>query len=173
MFRNKPNNILGWGKTPELIYKNLCIYSYMFKLQSSSKHSFFDAIQLSRHFSTAQNSFLNLSILMSFSAFAVFLFHLFHISGTFPFENFFHPGKQKEVFRVRSGEYRIWGTGAMSFWVKNCWTLSGVWAGALINHPSWNEQMPWVFKNIYWSWIQPLTTTPASTLIQMGSRTLS
>ena len=35
--------------------------------------------------------------LMPFSASAVFLFHLFHIGKTFPFEDFFHPGKQKEI----------------------------------------------------------------------------
>ena len=36
--------------------------------------------------------------------------------------------------------------GATLFLIKNCWTLSAVWAGVLINHPSWEEQMPWVFK---------------------------
>ena len=45
---------------------------------------------------TAQNSFLNLSILMPFS-FCCFLFHLFHISKTFPLEDFFHPEKQKSL----------------------------------------------------------------------------
>ena len=34
------------------------------------------------------------------------------------------------------------GIGVMLFLVKN-WTLSGVWAGALVNHPSWNGQMHW------------------------------
>ena len=33
--------------------------------------------------------------------------------------------------------------GIMLFLVKNCWTLSVVWAGALINHPSWNGQISW------------------------------
>ena len=41
--------------------------------------------------------FLNSLILMPFSASAVFLFCLFLIGKMFPFENFFHPGKQKKV----------------------------------------------------------------------------
>ena len=32
------------------IYKKVCIYSYLFKLQSLSKYSPFDAIHLWRHF---------------------------------------------------------------------------------------------------------------------------
>ena len=35
----------------------MCVYSYMFKLQSPSKYSSFDAIHLSRLFFMAQNSF--------------------------------------------------------------------------------------------------------------------
>ena len=46
-------------------------------------------------FSVAQE-FSNLLILMPFSASAVVLFRLYHISKTFPFEGFFHPGKQKQ-----------------------------------------------------------------------------
>ena len=45
-----------FGETPkilEFMYKKLCIYSYMLKLQSPSKYSPFDAMHLSRHF-TAQ-----------------------------------------------------------------------------------------------------------------------
>ena len=30
--------------------------------------------------------------------------------------------------------------------VKNCWTLSALWAGALVNHSSRNGQMHWDFK---------------------------
>ena len=48
--REDPQNL-------ESICKKLCIYSYMFKPQSPSKYSPFDAIHLSRCFSTAQNSF--------------------------------------------------------------------------------------------------------------------
>ena len=34
----------------EFIYKKLCMYSYMFKLESPSKYSPFDAIHLLKHF---------------------------------------------------------------------------------------------------------------------------
>ena len=46
-----------------------------------------------------------------------------------------------------------------------------VWAGALLNHPSWNGQTRWksLPKKILWSLTQPLTTMPAGALIQMGS----
>ena len=61
------------GGTPktEFIYKNLCIYAYMFKLQSPSKDSPFRAIDLSRLFPSAQNSywtcrFWRLLVLLSF-----------------------------------------------------------------------------------------------------------
>ena len=47
----------GDPKKLEFIYKKLCIYFYMFKLQSPSNYSPFDAIHLSRLFSTAQSSF--------------------------------------------------------------------------------------------------------------------
>ena len=40
----------GDPKNMEFIYKTLCIYSYMFKLQSPSKYSAFDVKQLLGHF---------------------------------------------------------------------------------------------------------------------------
>ena len=86
----------------EFTYKN-CIYSYTFKLQSPSKYSPFDAIHLSRHFFPCSKEFLNTSILMLFSASAVFLFHLFYISKMFPFEDFSSRGA-KNSLRVRSGD---------------------------------------------------------------------
>ena len=64
----------------------------MFKVQSPSKYS---PIYLLRHFLYCSKQFLNSSILKPYGASAVFLFHLFHISKTFPFEKFFHLGKQK------------------------------------------------------------------------------
>ena len=85
----------GYPQNPELIYKNFCVYSHMFKLQSSPKYSPFDAIHVWDVFSHCSKQFLNSSILMSFSAFTVFffLFHLFHIDKTFLLEEFFHLGK--------------------------------------------------------------------------------
>ena len=72
---------------------------------------------------------------------------------------------------MRSGDREGEGTEVMLFWVKNCWTLSTVWTDTLINHPSWNGQMHWkgLQNKFHWSWMQPLTTRPAGTLIQMGS----
>ena len=62
------------GNPPKLecIYKRLYIYSYMFKLQSPSKYSPFDAINLFETFFPLLKQFLNLSILIPFSASAIF-----------------------------------------------------------------------------------------------------
>ena len=87
-----------WGRNPpkaECIYKKLCIYSYVFKPQSPSKYSPFDAIHLLRCFFHYSSQFLNSSILTPFSASAVFWFQLFHIIKTFPFEDFCNSGKKK------------------------------------------------------------------------------
>ena len=105
--------------------------------------------------------------------FCHFLFHLFHISKMFLFEDFFHLGKQKscpEWDRMnRKGE--VWGS--CCFWSKPAEFVfklfSTAWAGVLVNHPSWNGQMCWDVKKIHWSWMQPLTTPRAGPLIQMGS----
>ena len=77
---------------PEFIYKKLCIYSYMFKLQSPSKYSPLEAI-----LKTVFNSL----ILMPFSASAPFCFtsstwaKCFHVRTSFIRET----NKQK----IRSG----------------------------------------------------------------------
>ena len=90
----------------------------MFKLQSLSKYSPSDAIHLSRCFFHCSKHFLNSSIFMPFSASAVFLSHLFHISKTFLFEDFFHPGN------IKSFSGRDWinteggGQGSCRFWSK-------------------------------------------------------
>ena len=78
-------------KKTEFIKKCVFIYSYMFKLQSPSKYSF-DAIHLLRHFLHCSKQFLNSSVFMPF-----FVSKLFHISKTFPFEDFFHPGGKKNL----------------------------------------------------------------------------
>ena len=89
--------------------------------------------------------FLNSPILMPFSAFAIFLFYLFHIGNTFPFEDFFSFWGSKR--KICSGPDRVNAEGgawrSCCFLVKNCWTLSTVWAGVLVNHPSWNGQSHW------------------------------
>ena len=102
----------GTQKILEFIYKKLCIYSYMFKLHSPSKCSAFDARHLSRHSFHHSKQFLNSSILMP----SVLL--LFFVSPL--------PHQQN------SSLWGIFSSGE---------TLSMVWAGALIGHPSWNGQM--------------------------------
>ena len=131
----------GTQESLEFIYKKLCIYSYKFKLQSPSKYSTFDAIHLSRLFPLLK-SVVDLVDFDAFLCFCHFLFHLFFFGVMFPFEDFFHPGKQKKSL----GE--IWWIGrvghrVMLFLVKKCWALRAVWAGALVEYPSWNGQTQW------------------------------
>ena len=45
--------------------------------------------------------------------------------------------------QVRLGKQGGWGTGVMQLLLRNCWTLGEVWAGALVNHPTWNGQTHW------------------------------
>ena len=95
----------GRPQNPEFIYKTLCIYSYMFKLQSSPKSPPFDAIQ--RTFFHCSKQFLNSSILMPFGASVVFHFPSSTMAKCFPLRNFFSSkilGKQTKVSRPRSGE---------------------------------------------------------------------
>ena len=94
-------SIRGDPQKPGELKKNR--YSYMFKLQSPSKYSPFDVIHQLRHFFHCSKQFLNLSVLMLFSVSAVFLFQLFHIVKMFPFEDFFHLGKQKKVTQGEIG----------------------------------------------------------------------
>ena len=161
------------GVTPqkEFIYKKLCIYSYMLKLQSPSKYSPCDAIHLSRFFSTTQNSFWThhfwcLLVLLPF--FVSPLSHQQNVSLWGPF----YPVALGKIRCIRRVGHRI-----CLFLVKNRWTLGAVWSGALVNHPSWNGQRHWEslqkkftealpeFTELHWkNSMQPLTTTPAGTL---------
>ena len=85
------------GEPPktELIYKNcvLILTCSNFSHLQSALHLMPCTYQ--DGFSPAQKQCLNLLILMPFSASATFLFHLFHISKMFPFEDFFPLGKQR------------------------------------------------------------------------------
>ena len=138
----------------------------MFRFLSPSKYSPLHAIHLTRHFSCTKQ-FSNVSVLMPFSASAIFSFHLFRIiSKAFPIWGLFSLWKQKSL-GVRLGKQAGRGTGVTLLFIKNCWALRVVWAGA--NHPSWNGLVCSVFKKIHWSWTQPLTTTPAGARTQMGS----
>ena len=87
--------------------------------------------------------FFNSLILITFSVSAIFVSPLPHWQNVSLWRLSFIWGNTKRSLGVRSGELGGWGTGAMPFLVKNCWTLSVVWAGALVNHPSWNGQTCW------------------------------
>ena len=74
MFEER-RNMRGGGdqNSLEFIYKILCIYSYLFKFQSPSKISPFDAIHILICFLHCSKQFLNASILMPFSASVIFV----------------------------------------------------------------------------------------------------
>ena len=93
-------NTRGTQKTPVFI-KN-CIFSYAFKLQSPSKHSF-DAIYLLRHFFHCSKQFLNLLILMPFSTSAVFYFTSSTPTKCFPLRTFFIQGNKKKCHSCEIG----------------------------------------------------------------------
>ena len=115
----------------------------MFKLQSPSKYSF-DTIPIEMFLSTAQ--FLNLSILMPLVLLLFFVSPLPYQQNV-SLWGILSSGETKKVTEDEIGWVGRWGLGgAMPFLVKNCWTLSVVWAGTLVNHPSWNEQMHGVSK---------------------------
>ena len=82
----------------------------MFTLQSLSKYSPFDAIHLSGHFLHCSEQLLNSSILMPFSASAVFCINSSTLAKHFLLRTLFHLGKLKKKYvEVRSGEQGGWG----------------------------------------------------------------
>ena len=85
----------------EFTYKN-CVYSYMFKPHVTFKIlSTRCNIPIETFFHCSKKS-LNSSVLMPFSASAVFCY-LFHIGKKFPFKDYFHQGQQK---KITQGEIR-------------------------------------------------------------------
>ena len=106
------------GPQNEIYLYRLCIYSYMFKLQSPLV-SFRCSTPL-RLFSHRSKRFLNSSILMPFSAPAVFCFTSSTSAKHFPLRTFFIQGNQDVLLRARLGEQEGWGTGVMLFLVRNC-----------------------------------------------------
>ena len=91
----------GDPKSLKFIYKKLCIQSYMFKFQSSSKYSLFKSIHLSRHFFHCAKQFLNSLILMPSSTSAVFYFTSSTLAKHFPLRTFFN--NKKKVARGQFG----------------------------------------------------------------------
>ena len=88
----------------ECIYTKLCIYSYMFKLQSPSKYSL-DAIQLPRFFFPQLKTFFELVNFDAFSGSAIFGLTSSTSVKMFPFEDSFHLVETKnKSLKLRSGE---------------------------------------------------------------------
>ena len=158
-------------KKLEFIYKKLCIYSYMFKLQSPWRYSPFGAVHLSRHFFPLLKSFWTyqfwwLLVLL------LFFVSLLPYHKMFPFEDFFHLGKQKKVTqgkiwwigRLGRGEHAIFCQKLLNTQrgMSRCTSKSSIMKGANVLKESSEK------KN-HWSQMQPLTITPASALIQVGS----
>ena len=85
----------GAQKTMEFIYKKLCTYSHMFKLQSPSKCSPLDAVPLSRRFFHCSKQCLISSIFLPFSFTAVFCLISSTWAKRFPWRTFSIPGNKK------------------------------------------------------------------------------
>ena len=116
------------------IYKKLCIYSYMFKLQSPSKYSPFDAMHLLRHFCHCSQQLLNLLILMLFSASAIFCFTSSTLTKCFHLRTFFIQGNKQShwgeigwIWRVKDGGHAFFGKKLQN-------TEHGI-GRCLVNHP--------------------------------------
>ena len=163
----------GYPKHLEFIYKILCIYFYMFKPQSPSKYSPFGAIHPSRCFFHCSKQFLNSVILMPFSTSAIFCFASSTSAKHFPLRTLFiqETTTTKKLLGERSVE---WGVGAREsccLWSKTAeHSKTGV-GRCICKSPimKWANPLKDPSKKIHWSQMQPLTTMPAGTLIQMGS----
>ena len=75
---------------------------------------------------------------------AVFCFTSSTSAKCFPLRTLFIRGHTQKVTQGEIGWIgRVGHRGHAVFLIKNCWTVSVVWADALVNHPSWNGQTPW------------------------------
>ena len=151
----------------EFIYKKLCIYCHTFEVLSPSKCSPFDAVHLLGHFFHCSKQFLYSWILAFFSAPAISSPLSFHIGKSLPFEDFFSSGETKESHLGWDRVNREGGAwGSCFFYSKTA--EPSAWRGQVHYHEM-GKCVERVFKKMNWSRNQPLTTTPAGTLIQMGS----
>ena len=92
-------------------------------------------------FSHHSKQSLNLSILMPFSAFAIFFVPPLPQWQNITLWGLFTSGEKSHLGRDQvNREVGTWGS--CGFWLKTA-EHSTVWAGALISHPSWNGQMRW------------------------------
>ena len=102
----------------ELIYKKLCIYSYMFKPQSPSKYSPLDAMHLLKHFFPLLKTGFELIHFDAFQCLCHFLVHLFYTGKMIPFKDFFFIrgnkikgtlGETGGIGRVGHGGHAVFG----------------------------------------------------------------
>ena len=115
------------------------VYSYVFQFQSPSKYSQFDAIRLSRCLFHHSKQFLDLnsSILMPFSAFAVFCFTSSTLAKCFPLRTVIFWGNNKSHMRHDPVNREGGAWGSRCFWSKTaqhrCACKSSIvkWASAL------------------------------------------
>ena len=119
-------------------------------------------------FSTAQNSFWTHQFWCLLEFLLLFISPLPHQQNV-SLWRIFHPKKQKKIAQGEIGWIGRWGMGVIRFLVKN-WTISKVWPGEPLSHPSWHGQMRWksLQKKFHWRRMQPLTIIPAGTPIQVG-----
>ena len=101
----------GDPQNQEFVYKKMCIYSHMFKLQSPS-YSPFHAIHLSRHFFHCSKQFLNSLIVMLLW---FFCFTSYMQAKHFPLRAFFIWENKKKSLGARAIEQGGWGTGVLLF----------------------------------------------------------
>ena len=158
----------GDPKKQELIYKKLCIYFYMVKLQPLSKFTLFDAIHL--FFSTAENSFWICRFWCLLVLLPFFVSPLPHWLNVSLWGIFSTRGNKKSHLG------QDWVNREGGAWESCCiWSKTAEhsvqcgWVHSQIAHCEMGKHVERIFKNIHWSWLQPLTTTPAGTLIRMGS----
>ena len=93
-------------------------------------------------FSTAQNSFWTCQFWCLLVLLPFFVSPLPHRQNV-SLWGLFLRRETKKSLGMRSGEWEGRNMDIMPFLVKKCWTLSAMWAGALVNHPSWNGQTCW------------------------------
>ena len=131
----------------------------MFKLQWLSKYSPFDAVHVSRCFFHCSKQFLNSSILMPFSASAVFCFISSTLAKHFSLRASFHLGKQanKKSHLRRDLVNREDGAQASCHFWSQIAEHNMVWPGVLINHPSCSLSQQ--HQRVHWHRWDPRTFT--------------
>ena len=155
------NKYTRWGTPPNTqnFLMRLYTYSYIFKHKSLSKYSPSDAIHLLRHFfSYGSEQFLNSCVS------AIFCFTAYTLAKCSPLRTFsIQGGKRWWIGRVGHGGHTIFGQKLLNtqHYVGRCVCKSPV--------KKWAKALKESSKKLHQGQTQPLTTTPAGTMIQMGS----